>query len=604
MNRGGATVQKKTLAGTAAKELRKPIRKKLKIRSLFEWDGETLNVLVHRNGRSQLSLTRLPNGQIEARRAEGCLGVCGQDDCSGKSCLVSNRDWSYGYENPEIDGVALRPVESLIRRHMQWVRGKVRAVALQEHPEARRIDSKFFKQHYPGESKDRAAQAAIETELLRTVGKTAGSPYDPGRIGKVVMGEWGRMVDLKAAREAPGMMNSAESEYDGCTIDQYNALVRHGPALSELREEAPLAAMIWWNCFTGSDSPPAPENARSSDLAMQIRGSADFKPAEWRLLMDLGRLAFTKPDECAFESDIKMMRTGVSAVTQANVPNACPALAASIMMESHQSDRMRSADRAGAVWKRWVWAVRRALLEHECAGLTRESLERMRAEDREWAPYQTQCGAYSEPLFHIGHAIAWHARNEVRWRNSNWRNLLLQAVDWMERPEYERYHGYYGYDGYENRHDDWDLSEIMLEAIEANRRKKRIATRTSWHSLVDEQEIAGFTVTPVTNSMELHDLGQEMDNCLPYYGVQCEDGDVRIFALHLPGGRLAAAGEILRRPERGWAVGEVQTMGDRTPQGAARLVMARVAEMYREAERAETGPPGARPQADTPRARG
>ena len=382
------------------------------------------------------------------------------------------------------------------------------------------------------------------------------------------MGEWGRMVDLKAAREAPGMMNPTESEYDRCTVYQYNALVRHGPALNQLREEAPLAAMIWWNCFTGSESPPAPEDARSSDLAMQVRRSADFKPAEWRLLMDLGYyLAFTEPEACTFESDIKMIRTGVSAVTQANVPNACPALSASIIMERHQSDRMRNADRTGEVWKRWVWAVRRALLEHECAGLTRETLERMRTEDSEWAPYETGCGAYSEPLFHIGHAIAWHARNGVRWRNSNWRNLLLQAVDWMERPEYERYHGYYGYDGYDNRHDDWDLSEIMLEAIEANRRKKRIATRTSWHSLIDEQEIAGLTVMPVTNSMELYDLGQEMDNCLPYYGVQCEDGDVRIFALHLPGGRLAAAGEILRQPERGWAVGEVQTMGDRASRG-------------------------------------
>ena len=565
------------LAQMAARELGKSIRRRTGIHRLFERDGDTLNILTFRNGTTALRIKRLPDGQVAmllADRYPGEPESQGDEEC-----------WEE-YEGEPLLETPHHAVHHFMLQHQEWAEARVRELALRQHPGTRRMDRKFFRQHYPGESKQSAARAALEAALLRSVGLRPAPSHRPGKPGSALIRELGKLIDAVAAEEAPRTMNISQDSHHGCTVTQYNAMTLHGPALRELQREAPLAAMIWWNHLVQD---PVQDGATAASMAMDVRRRMDMKPAEWRLLMEVGHLAFTNPEDHWYH--LGELTPAASAVVQANVTAPCPALTAAILGDSLQSWRISRLENEAA-WRHWVWAVRQVLLQHgeDCPNIG--ALERMQAEDPEWEPFTTPCGSHSETLFHVGHAIIWHVQNGERWRNSNWRNLTAQAARWVLRtdaesgnlPEQWRFPDLIGG---EEQQGYPDLPAPMQEVLERDRRENRSHLSLSWESLVGEHHAGGLTIRPVTTSSGLHMLGREMRNCLPYYDQQCEEGEIRIFSMHLPDRTLAAAGEVMRMGQRGWAAGEIQTVEQLTSRRDAAGAIAVTAGLYRDAEAAD-----------------
>ena len=373
---------KKPLAEMASTELQEPIIRRLGISKLLQREGETLHLLAGKDGRPAFSITRLQSGEIRLDRRTVPTRAEDEDDWyPDHEDDDDDDDEPLGGEELRVfPSMALEAVELTIRSNIKWAQQKVRETAKRKHPGEGPISRDFFRKHYPGETKRTAARAAMETALLRTVGEEPTATYSGKRIKALIRREIGRLMDTKAAAEAAATMNiNNRVRRTSCNIAQYNALIRHGRELRKLQKEAPLVAMIWWNHFTRDGAPQTPDGATAADIAMVVRNYMEMQPAQWRLLMDVGDLAITRPDQCTLRSHLHEIMDGSAAVTQANVKDPCPALAAAIIQYGSESTTVRE-EGGEAGWKHWVWAVRQTLMQHraDCPG--RENLERMRAE--------------------------------------------------------------------------------------------------------------------------------------------------------------------------------------------------------------------------------
>ena len=572
------TGEGRSLAQAAAAELGEIIRRRTGTRSLFEWEGDTLHVLVGEDSVPALSATRHPDGRVSMdwernRRSEEADSQYNEQDP-----WCDEPDPWYDEElDCDARDVARHAVGMFIDQNVPWVEKRVQETAIRENPEIRRMDRRFLRQRYPGETRRGAAQAAIEAMLLRTVGKRPAARHRQGKAADVLAREWARLLDDGTAREASAVMDTGRRGRRECSMGQYNAFVLHQDAIRRLREEAPAAAMAWWRNIATQAAPGTPPGAGPEDLAKEVRKLMGARPAEWRIIMGLGNLLAAPMISYEHPEDLQEITHAARTIVSAGVPDPCPALAAGIMTETHQS-HMTAARQGDQGRRHWVWAVRQAFMEHPREGCPAvEELERMREDDREWAPYQTPCGQYATTLFHIANAIEWRLRNGERWRNSNWRNLLRQAAAWVDQLGY----------------DDDEIPGLMAEAMDEHWAKNGLHDNLSWHSLIGRQEIGRLILTPVTNSLELHHLGRAMRNCLPYYGEQCAQGESRIFSIHLPGGTLAGAGEITRRTDpdpddpagNEWRGGEVEVTGQETSWYSARMAIEEIADLYTAAER-------------------
>ena len=589
-NAGNAGNAGKPLAEMASTTLGELITRRLGISKLLERDGETLHLLAGKDGIPDFSITRLPGGEI--RLDWGPEPISPEDEGDWRLDHKYDEDgededgpW-YGDGETVLPDMALGAVEAVIESNMRWAERKVRETAKERHPGEGPMSRGFFRDRYPGENKKTAARAAIETALLRTVGEEPTPTYSGRRIRALIRREIGRLMDAKAAGEAARTMNiNTTGRRTNCNMAQYNALVRHGRELRELQREAPLAAMIWWNHLTRDGAPQTPDGATSADMAQAVRNRMEMKPAQWRLLMDIGDLAVTRAELCTYRSSLREIRDGTAAVTQANIKDPCPTLAAAIIRHGSESTTVRE-EGGEAAWKHWVWAVRQALLQHQGACPGREDLGRIRAELAEtgrWNTELTGCGRHLETLRNIRHAITWHQGHGERWRNSNWRNLIVQATRWALRVDCAY----------------TDPSEDMMDMMDENEYRTPLGEPRSWDSLIGktltgatltgatltgERKTGTLTAVPMTTSGELLSLGREMRNCIPYYDEQCARGDVRIFSLHMPGGALAGAAEIVRKMDRGWVPGETQAMDEQSSHEQLAEAAAALANLYQEAE--------------------
>ena len=226
-----------------------------------------------------------------------------------------------------------------------------------------------MRENYGWESRESAAEAALCAALLRT----AAEGTDPRDIHEAIGREWGMTVDLARASHARNSMNMHPDKFSVCTHSQYNSLMKHERALREAREEAPLAAMIWWNRFARLEGNGPEGNGpggngpgfeTGEELAAEVRRRLGMKPAEWRILMDIGHIGINNHMECSTEEDMEEIRAGTAALAQANLPDPCPALAAAALMERQRSLEIRRTGNPEA-WKSWVWATRQAMLSHQ-----------------------------------------------------------------------------------------------------------------------------------------------------------------------------------------------------------------------------------------------
>ena len=407
----------------AAREAAQAIAGRINLRSEFEIRGDRLDIVVRRDGSVDRTITRLPDGQIRIEppptRREDSL----EDD-----------HWP-----EDIRFIEASPIELLEDEVERMARRAIRRRLRAKYPEAQESGRRFFRKFYPEDDSmvvAKTARMAIDLALGR-------EPDEEGcreRIGELSAAD--RLIYKHLARETAIDMRSTQDRMPFCSPRQYNAIIRHGEVLRQVRWDSPVLAIIWWNLLEDARE-ELPDPGNQADIERTIRNHLRLSPAQWRTLMAITQADliektdrfgirqykpawsweerekrlddhFTKGNE-----DIGAMATGVRAITadltEREIRAAClPHLQGIVELNEHR------AMRDGEDWGRWTRIVGLAIRNHDHNENGRSDFP------------DSDCRLSAGILEGLGKYLKWHRRSGEPWRNRNWKNLIRDAYPWIK----------------------------------------------------------------------------------------------------------------------------------------------------------------------------
>lgn len=162
--------------------------------------------------------------------------------------------------------------------------------------------------------------------------------------------------------------------------------------------------------------------------------------------------------------------------------------------------------------------------------------------------------AESETRLAFVRALARECQRRKRGVKALVREEAALALDWLrhERVTLDTNQRRASWANWMARQEEWHERVAAQTAFNGKPRR--------WHSLVSEFEQGGFTVVPLTDSVQLHEEGRRMHHCVSTYANRCADGDSRVFSLRRGTSRVATL--ELARESKGksvsWRINQVR----------------------------------------------
>lgn len=176
-------------------------------------------------------------------------------------------------------------------------------------------------------------------------------------------------------------------------------------------------------------------------------------------------------------------------------------------------------------------------------------------------------------------ALARECQRRKRGIKALVRNEAALVLDWLRHDhvvlDANQRRGSWAY--FMARQDEWH-ERIAIQNAYQGRPKQ-------WQSLLPEQVISGYVVTPLTDSVMLYDEGRRMHHCVSRYADQCARGDSRIFSLRRGETRVATLELILSEEGKGasWRIGQVRGHCNRPVSADTTKAAKEVLRLYRAA---------------------
>ena len=278
----------------------------------------------------------------------------------------------------------------------------------------------------------------------------------------------------------------------------YNRVLRHKQAYAELIKTAPgLAAMYYWQ----SPNMRAPKHSltKAGQMVSQLKRATKLKGQAWTILHRLTSTshshlasAFNNPNQAGRISKL---------LADANRPQA--------------DDRFLETAATAIDWDR----------------VSRSGNAATKARHRD--NFRRMLSAYLGPgpgdrsstnLMYVSDAVYGISMDGQHWGNSTWEQMTRRATRW---------------------HDE--QAEKSLNAS---------GKHLHWHTPLQRTEIAGYTLTPLTNSAQVNAVAARMRNCLNIYTPSLNRGTRQVFLLE--NGTEPTAAVMLAQKDGQWRITEAE----------------------------------------------
>lgn len=339
-------------------------------------------------------------------------------------------------------------------------------------------------------------------------------------------------------------------------LTTYNHVHRNLSTYLTLRRESPKVLQAWTHALAKRQ----PNRVTSpGEIAHQTKEALNASPAQWRIITKAGLADPHNQLPDPFQSS----RLASMALTQANCPSAPAPIQREIYQDLTHHEFFNTANwLRGDPWRAWV---------HLIATTLRDTLQNPGA----------YCYQYDQD----------HKEQLTKFLNSSWQDhynaQYSQAYKAFEKArDTLKFHV---------EHDlPWPLSTLenyhkRSETWHADRRNNRQQLKEEnlrsqcWESLLETTSTPyGVVAVPVTNALDLADLGREMDNCLSAYVHSAMTGNARIFKLLSTKGKLLSAIELSNHAGY-WRIGQNEAPNHGKPCHDALLAGMLIQRLYKQA---------------------
>ena len=199
------------------------------------------------------------------------------------------------------------------------------------------------------------------------------------------------------------------------TLNQYNALARYEPVITETMEQTRNVALIWWHLVLRLPG-EIPEPRSPREMARELRKKLGLRRAEWKVF-----LKETMEDAWPYEKhgenparELEDIAIGCRAVARAKLKRTCSLLTENIlrMVENRQFEELHEQRtwQHGDPRKAWAHIIRQGMLGHQkrCSPRTEE----VYADD--------SCWEAQDEIKAVGHALLDRIRKQERWTKAPW----------------------------------------------------------------------------------------------------------------------------------------------------------------------------------------
>ena len=145
---------------------------------------------------------------------------------------------------------------------------------------------------------------------------------------------------------------------------------------------------------------------------------------------------------------------------------------------------------------------------------------------------------------------------------------VCNALDWVisERPAFDNNQRRADWSWFLKRSQEWHEEQNRIrderwrDRLAARQEEQKIQRgkleKTVWDSLVEESEIDGLQVVPLTSGIDLLYEGREMHNCVDrdYFMSDCSSNSIRLFSIRKEGKRLATLQIVRQKPQTGYSL--------------------------------------------------
>ena len=305
--------------------------------------------------------------------------------------------------------------------------------------------------------------------------------------------------------------------YKGYSVREYNWINKNLKVILQMDKEAPKILSYYCREFTDLDERLNVTVKRADEITRIVKETLNVGKDEWRY--------FTRVGSMNHLEDTRLM---LKALHDINMPELPVPLMVQLGTETNRNLYFSNANwRYGDPWKAWIHLIATMLFK--------------RSKDKIGYVLDDEYHIYGNEIWNFRHtadALQWHIENDQPWGRTD-------------------------YDSYVKRTRAWE------EEIRQLRRKEYMnkLTNTNWNSLVPDTKINGINVKPVTNGLELHNLGRAMNNCIGSFVDRCNNGGSRIFIMEDKDKKLLAAVE-LQYNNGYWSRGQIEGISrKRAPEG-------------------------------------
>ena len=213
----------------------------------------------------------------------------------------------------------------------------------------------------------------------------------------------------------PEPVPEVDNETFHTTLNQYNALARYEPVITETMEQARNVALIWWHLILRLPG-EIPEPGSPREMAQELRKKLGLRRAEWNVFLK-ENMEDTWPYDKHGENparELEDIAIGCRAVARANLKHTCSSLTENIlrMVENRQFEELHEQRtwQHGDPRKAWAHIIQQGMLDHQkrCSPRTEE----VYGSDACWeAPDEIKA---------VGHALLDRIRKQERWTRARW----------------------------------------------------------------------------------------------------------------------------------------------------------------------------------------
>ena len=285
------------------------------------------------------------------------------------------------------------------------------------------------------------------------------------------------------------------------SADRYNHVHASREALHALALSALHAAHYYVLAMLHEPGAAPVKMNHPGQIISAVKGKLQLRPAEWKIFLRTGLEPYGRPED---PNTVQQIRASCHALAAANRPKADINLVIEAATQHTQHARFFELDRQyPGAWGKWVNTVGRFL---EDDGEPRQRNSLLDAAD----------------------ALRHHVENGQPWGDAPWPSLARRTARWHNQANMNRYRA--------NRPPGSETAtwKVPLERIEAGE----------------------LTMVAIKSTKQLDATGEELQNCLPMYLKQCQEGRTVIFRIERDGKLIAAA--ACHKVEYGWNLGQVE----------------------------------------------